>query len=234
MFPGGKVDASDGDAAWDRHTTSPAPRSDAFETAQTRARALAIAACRELLEEGAIVPVVGDAIEDEAALSLRAKVREGNPLRDELARRKLVLDIGRLVPFGRWVTPEAESRRFDARFYLLPLPPGQRGHHDDHETTTSFWATPQAVLERWMAGKISMAPPTTRALELLSSVGSIAEALALAEAQSLQPICPVFVPDEKAPFLALPGDPAHPIAERRIGGSTRFVLRDGRFVSETS
>lgn len=76
-----------------------------------------------------------------------------------------------------------------------------------------------------------MAPPTTRALELLSSVASIEEAIALAEAQSLQPICPVFVPDEKAPFLALPGDPAHPIAERRIEGSTRFVLREGRFVS---
>jgi len=234
VFPGGKLDAADGDPAWLPSVTSPAPRSESFETPQARAHALAIAACRELLEEAAILPVVGDAIDDEAALSLRAKVRAGSSLREELARQGLVLDIGRLVPFGRWVTPEAESRRFDARFYMLPLPAGQRGHHDAHETTTSFWATPASVLERWMAGEISMAPPTTRALELLSSVRSVEEALALAGAQSLLPICPLFVADETAPFLALPGDPAHPIAERRIDGATRFVMRDGRFVSETS
>jgi len=233
VFPGGKVDATDGDTAWEPLTTLPAPRSEVFEAPNARARALAIAACRELLEEAAILPVVGDAIDDEAALSLRATVREGALLRNELARRSLVLDVARLVPFARWITPEAESRRFDARFYLLPLPPGQRGRHDAHETTTSFWATPQSVLERWMAGEIQMAPPTTRALELLSSVASIEEALALARAQSLLPICPVFVPDENAPFLALPGDPAHPVAERRVDGSTRFVLRDGRFVSES-
>lgn len=233
VFPGGKVDATDADASWEPLTTAPAPRSELFEAPDAGARALAIAACRELLEEAAILPVVGDAVDDQDARSLRATVREGASLRDELARRKLVLDIGRLVPFGRWVTPEAESRRFDARFYLLPLPPGQRGEHDAHETTTSFWATPQSVLERWIAGEIQMAPPTTRALELLSSVTSIEEALALAGTQSLLPICPVFVPDDHTPFLALPGDPAHPVAERRVDGCTRFVLRDGRFVSES-
>ena len=31
--------------------------------------------------------------------------------------------------------------------------------------------------------------------------------------------------------LALPGDPAHDVAEARVAGSTRFVLRDGRLVS---
>jgi hypothetical protein len=31
--------------------------------------------------------------------------------------------------------------------------------------------------------------------------------------------------------LALPGDPTHEVRERRVAGGTRFVLRDGRFVS---
>ena len=72
-------------------------------------------------------------------------------------------------------------------------------------------------------------------------------ARALAAAQSLLPICPelVAVPmggprapqtprgaDADAPFLALPGDPAHSLAGRRVAGPTRFVLRDARFVSE--
>jgi hypothetical protein len=62
------------------------------------------------------------------------------------------------------------------------------------------------------------------------------------------PVCPQFVAADApvtmgpqaapnpgaqgAPFLALPGDPAHAVPERRVSGPTRFVLRDGRFVSE--
>jgi hypothetical protein len=33
-------------------------------------------------------------------------------------------------------------------------------------------------------------------------------------------------------MLTLPGDPEHEVAERRVDGPTRFVLRDGRFVGE--
>lgn len=232
VFPGGKVDASDAAPGWEQLSTAPPLRSEPFETESAHARALAVAACRELFEEGAILPVSGDSLDAASALTMRAAVRNGAAFSEELAQRGLVLDIARLLPFGRWITPEAESRRFDARFYLLPLPSGQQGHHDDHETTRSFWGTPRQVLTRWMAGEIMLAPPTTRALEILEEAKTIEAAIALARTQSLLPICPVFVANEDAPFLALPGDPMHPVPERRIDGTTRFVLRDGRFVSE--
>jgi hypothetical protein len=96
----------------------------------------------------------------------------------------------------------------------------------------SFWARPADVLARSARGDIFLAPPTTRTLELLADVPSVAAALALAAEQSLLPICPLFVPDARAPFLALPGDPQHPVRERRVAGPTRFVLRGARFVSE--
>ena len=51
------------------------------------------------------------------------------------------------------MTPEAEAKRYDTRFYLLPMPKGQVGIHDQYETTSSFWAAPSRVLERWMAGE---------------------------------------------------------------------------------
>src|SRR5262249_2792311 len=135
-------------------------------------------------------------------------------------------------PWARWITPEAESRRFDARFFLLELPLGQVGRHDEHETTMSFWARPAGILDRAARGEIFLAPPTTRTLELLAGEADVASALVLAGGQSLRPICPSFVPDASAPFLALPGDPEHPVRERRVAGPTRFVLREGRFVSE--
>lgn len=232
VFPGGKVEPADADPAWRSLVTAPAERAARLADGAVDPHAIAIAACRELLEEGAVAPTVGDRLDAEGALTLRERVRRGASLRAELERLGLVLDLARLAPFGRWVTPEAESRRFDARFFLLALPHGQVGAHDDHETTTSFWATPSEVLSRWEAGRIQLAPPTTRALELLAGAATIDGAIAIAATQSLLPICPVFVPGDPVSFLALPGDPAHPVAEHRISGPTRFVLREGRFVSE--
>jgi 8-oxo-dGTP pyrophosphatase MutT (NUDIX family) len=234
VFPGGKVDAADAEEAWLGLAADPHPRSIAFVSASASARALAIAACRETLEEAGIVPVDGTVVDLDA---LRAELAAhpdvgGGPgaLAGALARRGQTLALGALVPFARWITPEAEQRRFDARFYLLVLPSGQIGKHDDHETTMSFWGRPADVLARGGRGEIFLAPPTTRTLELLAAAGDVAGALALASEQSLQPICPAFIASDP-PYLALPGDPSHEVPDRRIAGPTRFVLQDGRFIS---
>jgi 8-oxo-dGTP pyrophosphatase MutT (NUDIX family) len=239
VFPGGKVDLTDASPLWADRATAPHPRSAACATEAVAARALAVAACRELLEEGGIVPTdrpLGAA--DVAALRaellappLGASSPSPVPLAAALERRGHRLALGALVPWARWVTPAAEARRFDARFFLLELPPGQEGLHDDHETTMSFWARPADVLDRFTRGEIFLAPPTIRSLELLARVRHNHEALGLAEAQPLAPIRPTFIAAEP-PFLALPGDPAHEERSIRVLGPTRFVLRDGRFVSE--
>lgn len=237
VFPGGKLDPPD--RAWPGAVArEPDPRGlllvgDAEEPA-AELRALAVAACREAVEEAAIVPALrpdGTPIGDADAVVVREALEGGLGLAAILAGREAALDLGALVPFARWITPEAEPRRYDARFFLLPLPAGQEGRHDGKETTRGFWDTPGGVLARFAAGEVQLAPPTTRCLELLQGAGSFADARAIAETQSLLPVCPTFVPEDP-PALALPGDPAHPIQERRVEGPTRFVLRDGRFVSE--
>jgi 8-oxo-dGTP pyrophosphatase MutT (NUDIX family) len=237
VFPGGKVDPSDEDAAWDARATAPHPRTEAMVAGvdghdAPSARALAVAACRETLEEGRILPLdapIGDAEVEALRLALLASP---GSLGAALAQRGRNLALDALVPWARWVTPEAEARRFDARFFLLELPAGQVGRHDEHETTMSFWGRPAEVLERFMRGEIFLAPPTTRTLELLAACPDVRAARAVAMEQSLLPVCPSFQPGDEAPFLALPGDPAHDVRERRVSGPTRFVLRDGRFVSE--
>jgi 8-oxo-dGTP pyrophosphatase MutT (NUDIX family) len=238
VFPGGKVDVTDAADGWLALAADPHPRSIAFISPSAGARALAVAACRETLEEAGIIALDGTVTDLD---TLRAELVAppdgvgGGPgaLAGALARRGVRLALGALVPFARWVTPTAEARRFDARFYLLVLPPGQVGRHDDHETTMSFWGRPKDVLDRFMRGEIFLAPPTTRTLELLAEAGDVAGALALAGAQSLAPICPAFVAEDP-PYLALPGDPSHEVLERRIAGPTRFVLQEGRFVSEVA
>ena len=237
VFPGGKLDPGDRNLPLPLATDLD-PRGLALvEGGQARPdafaelRALAVAACREALEEAAILPVAGPRLDADDVSSMRRELEAGKPLEALLIARSATLDLAALIPFARWVTPEAERRRFDARFFLLRLPEGQVGQHDDRETTQGFWDTPRGVLERFERGEIQLAPPTTRSLEVLLDVTTFEGAREIAGAQSLSPICPRFVPADP-PVLALPGDPAHSIAEVRVAGPTRFVLRDGRFVGE--
>lgn len=229
VFPGGKVDAKDQDPRWFDRTTSVDPRSSIFSTDPAHALALAVAACRETLEEGRILPTLPLLSDEVLSELLRDAQSEG--FLEVLMRREIVLDVARMAPFARWVTPEAESRRFDARFYLLAAPEGQSGKHDEHETTMSLWAKPKDVLDAAAEGRFFLAPPTARTLELLAKEHDVQSAFQLAARQTLLPVCPEFVAEDP-PFIALPGDPAHSIREKRVDGPTRYVLRDGRFVSE--
>ena len=230
------MDPEDGADAWTLGeagllSTAPHARAAAMAGDDATAIALGVAACREGLEEAAIVPL-DRTLPDAEILAMRKELEGGAAFAEVLRRRGARLDLGTLVPWGRWVTPEAEQRRFDARFFLLALPDQQLGAHDERETTHSFWGRPADVVKRFVGGEVFLAPPTLRSLELLADCATIEAAVALANEQSLLPICPRFVFDEKAPYLALPGDPSHEIAERRIAGKSRFVLRDARFLSE--
>lgn len=216
VFPGGKVDDGDRHPAWEGLLLPPRDgvRQD-----------IALAACRESLEEAAILPVSGALTHDEALVFRQALATGADFLRSALKARGLTIDLASLVPFARWVTPEAEVRRFDARFFMLRAPEGQDGAHDRHETMASFWATPREVLARFDAGDVQLAPPTHRTMELLLTHATVDHALAAAEGSRLDPICPVLIDYDGTMALTLPGDPDHPQSEPLIAGRTRYVLR---------
>ncbi|MEB2313783.1 MAG: hypothetical protein OZ921_05715 [Sorangiineae bacterium] len=237
VFPGGKVEPTDELDDWTSLATELAPRARELATEEPLARAFAVAALRELLEEAAILPVAGAALSAAQTLSLRVELADiggaGGAFATLLRRHGLRADTARLEALWRWVTPTAESRRYDTRFYVLPAPEGQTGHHDEHETTSSFWSTPEELLARWARGEIMLAPPTIRTAELFRAAPSVDQALAIARAQSLEPVCPHFTMDGDTAVLALPGDPLFPVrgpAPSDPTAPTRFVLVDGRFV----
>jgi 8-oxo-dGTP pyrophosphatase MutT (NUDIX family) len=245
VFPGGKLDPSDAADRWQARATALGDRARSFTTDPTDALGFAIAGLRELLEEAAILPVADRIIDADTAIALRNELAEltragksgGDAFFELLVRHGLDADVARLEAFSRWITPAAETRRYDTRFYLLPLPEQQLGCHDDHETTSGAWRTPAELLELWAAGEIFLAPPTTRTLELLSPAASVDQALEIARTQSLAPICPVFCRIGEQVLLALPGDPLYP--ERLPppadpSAPTRFVLDQGRFVPKRS
>jgi len=240
VFPGGKLDAGDASDEWASLVTrvrAPARTwTMPFANDEAHLRALAVAACRETLEEAALLPVTGRVTQDDL-FALRARLTsDPAALRAFLLERDLLLDLDALHPLARWVTPVSEARRYDARFFVAVAPPGQTGAHDEHETMASFWATPLEVLRRWDAGEVQVAPPTHRTLALLSACTSTEAVLSLAAESCLDPICPRLVHqkdgDTQTLALTLPGDPEHEVHERRVPGPSRYVLRGERWRAE--
>lgn len=236
VFPGGKLDAADVDPGWTGASTPPrGPRAPIADDEATL-HGLAVAACREALEEAAILPIVGTQLAHDELLAWRARAAAGESLLSLLTARGAKLDLAALHPMARWVTPAAESRRFDTRFFLYVAEAALTGAHDDHETTASFWAAPAEVLRRFVAGSLQLAPPTHRTLEILATAADARAAVALAEGACLDPVCPRLVTHHDARGdtigLALPGDPEHEVRESRSPGHSRYVLRGDRFLPE--
>lgn len=240
VFPGGKLDPTDAADEWSSLATAarkPREGTIPFTTDDRHLRALAVAASRETLEEAAMLHVRGGAVTQEELFLLRTRLSsDPAALRSFLRERELKLDLEALHPLARWITPEAEARRYDARFFVAVAPSGQTGAHDDRETMASFWATPGEVLRRWERGEVQVAPPTHCTLAQLASCPTTEAVLALAAASCLDPICPRLVPQSDGATqtlaLTLPGDPEHEVKERRVGGPSRYVLRGDRWQAE--
>jgi 8-oxo-dGTP pyrophosphatase MutT (NUDIX family) len=240
VFPGGKLDGSDVLAEWTPLTTPPrlpTRGSVPFTSSDAHFRSLAIAGERETLEEAAMLHVHDGTVTQDELFALRTELKTApEALRAFLAERHLRLDLAALHPFARWITPEAESRRFDARFFIAIAPKGQTGLHDEHETMSSFWASPAEVLRRFEASEVQLMPPTHRTISMLADCSSTDAVIAMAESSCLDPVCPKLVTQKDAQgetmALVLPGDPEHSVKEARAPGASRYVLRGERWLSE--
>jgi 8-oxo-dGTP pyrophosphatase MutT (NUDIX family) len=237
VFPGGKLDPDDLDRGWAALVTPPRAWERPIHFDESGVRGLAVAACREALEEAAILPVDRACPVHADLLAWRQRLaRKETTLRGLLEGRGLRLDLAALRPLARWITPASEARRFDTRFFLFVADASLTGAHDDHETTASFWATPGEVLRRFAIRELQLAPPTHRTLEVLAAARNATDAVVIAEAACLEPVCPRLVThrDEQGETMALvlPGDPEHDVREARSPGRSRYVLRGDRFMPE--
>ena len=187
VFPGGRVDEVDGAAAIEDFCTGldDATASEALGL-DHGGLAFWVAAVRECFEEAGVLLARrrdgGPPRVDDAEVVRRA-VHAGELSMVDLCRRHdLVLDLSEIRYVAHWVTPVGESRRFDTRFFLAAAPPGQDGQHDDAELVDSRWVRPADALAEVEAGDLLMLPPTLANLRTLAASGSVAAALAAAEA----------------------------------------------------
>ncbi len=235
VFPGGKVDALDGDIDSD-DPGSPGP-------------GFYLSALRELHEEaGVLLAVDGDGarVSDGDASGLRQPleaIRDGHRV-DAAAHLELLnargwtFDVGAVVPFAHWITPAFEPRRFDTWFFAAAAPPAQVAAIDGFEHTHAEWLSPADCIARHEDGQgIWLPPPTYHTLHRLAAIPGDASAVlaTLAAAGPVPSWTPLFIPDsDQGPMIVMPEDAEHPEFSGSAddsGGPARhrFVLRDGRF-----
>ena len=186
VFPGGRVD--DGDRAGTPIASGPSD-AEASATLSLPSGGLAywVAAARECFEEAGILlarrPDTGawlDASSQWSAARLaryRRDVHSGaRTLGALLEAEGLVLDLSGFHYVSHWITPPGRTaRRFDTRFFVAEVPPGQVASHDAAETVESIWAAPADALARGAAGEICLLIPTIANLEALAGFSSVAE-----------------------------------------------------------
>jgi glyoxylase-like metal-dependent hydrolase (beta-lactamase superfamily II)/8-oxo-dGTP pyrophosphatase MutT (NUDIX family) len=180
VFPGGRVDPDDADAAVLARSvmgTTEAAAALGGDLQPVLAQAAHVAAIRELFEEAGVLladPVRGGSIPARTISSARTALVGGKITFGQLATDlDLRLCTDRLVPLSRWVTPPTLPRRFDARFFVAELPTGVRVSFEGDEVAGHRWQTPGAALRAMANGEIGMWLPTIATLQQLEHVRSI-------------------------------------------------------------
>lgn len=195
VFPGGKVDEAD--AHLDARCWSgldPGAAGRRLRVDEGLAVAIHVAAVRETFEEAGVLLArrrgAKDLLGEEVSTPPFREARRRLVSRGErwdwepwLRSEGLVLDLGELIWWAWWVTPEGVHRRFDTRFFVASLPKGQQAGHDAVETTASCWITPAAALAAARRGDIGIILPTRKNLEEMAAWGSVGEIVAAARSR---------------------------------------------------
>jgi len=220
VFPGGSVDPRDlGADIAIAGPPDPAQWGGLLAADEDLARALVCAAVRETFEESGVLlagPVSGAPLQVSGPPWEAARValeRGQQSLAGLLGEHDLRLRTDLLRPWAHWITPEAEPKRFDTRFFVALLPPGQAPRDVGGEADRAGWFRPVDALAALQRGELPMLPPTSFTLAEIAAVldaagadASAAAVLAAAAERDIAPVLPRIVMTGDQAEVLLPGD----------------------------
>lgn len=190
VFPGGRVDAADSTVDLIARTTG--------MTAEPEP-AYWMAAAREAFEEtGLLLGRRTDgsscARGDDALAGWRERLlADQATLLDLLSAEDIHLDFSCTAYCAHWITPIAEPRRYDTRFFIAEMPRDCVARIDAREMSDSVWLTPMQAMRRFEDGSLPMVFPTIRTLHELARFTTIDAALQHFRNATIKPIQPRLV-----------------------------------------
>jgi 8-oxo-dGTP pyrophosphatase MutT (NUDIX family) len=110
-----------------------------------------------------------------------------------------------MIPFCRFITPEAIPRRFDAWFFMALAPAHTPPRIDGSEIVDARWFRPAAALAGADDGELSLAFPTRIQLGWLAEHATSNDALAAYRGRSVEPLIPEVIGEGEEIRVVLPG-----------------------------
>jgi len=175
VFPGGKVETEDqAFGLWKAHVDL-----DNEEIYQRlggsltveKALAFGVTAIRETFEEaGVLLAYRNEHTREESDRIQDWRQGEELPkgwLNNIVASDGWMLAFSRLFRWAHWITPEGMPKRYETRFFLVFMHPGQECEPDARETTHGVWINPEKGLMKNLQGEIPLSPPTLATLQEL-------------------------------------------------------------------
>jgi 8-oxo-dGTP pyrophosphatase MutT (NUDIX family) len=227
VFPGGRVDKADCSAHWLDTLSSQAVQHccDANpDLSAADAVGHCIAAIRETFEESGVFLGTA-AVPPARLLSARVALQAGAALHEVWDPAFGAPAVGDLCGWRRWITPRAQPKRYDARFFLVRMPPDQTADHDALETSACEWVPAERGVQRYGDGQLPLGPPQVKMLAELAAFPSV-DALfaeALRSPRPPTPMLPEPLLENGALTLLLPGDHEYPDVALR--GHTKHRAR---------
>jgi glyoxylase-like metal-dependent hydrolase (beta-lactamase superfamily II)/8-oxo-dGTP pyrophosphatase MutT (NUDIX family) len=228
VFPGGLLDAADGESAALCSGLDDARASTRLGLAEG-GLAYWFAAMRECFEEaGLLYAAAQDRSHLDAAQLAQIGTQRAALNRRELTMAQICRRFGihlaaeRIAYLDHWLTPPGVPKRYDTRFFVAEAPELQVATQDDHETDAQLWLTPAEGLQR--RRELKLAPPTYKILELLQRLGDVDAVLAHARALKTVPCTmPRLATGSKGLRPVMPDEPAWPeLGRLDPDGSGRF------------
>lgn len=237
VFPGGTLDPQD---------AALHPLCDGLDDAAASARLdlaaggldFYLCAVRECCEEAGLLfardadgaLVQPDAWDEARREWLRATVaHEGPGLAAVCERFGLRLAVDCMAYFAHWLTPPGLPKRFDTRFFVAVLPPGQTARHDGVEAVAHRWVRPQAALQP--DSGIKLVNATQRVLQSIAHFPSAQACFDAAQRQREIPlVMPRLAEGPQGLRPVMPDEPSYAeIARIDPDGAVRgrYVLQPG-------
>ena len=217
VFPGGGVDARDGETDLPWSGPDPAAWAARLGCSTPEAQMYVAAAIREVFEECGVLlasTTPDGPLADVSGPQWRG-VRDGLVARElslagVLREHGLWLRSDLVVAKAHWLTPVFEPRRFDTWFFAAVMPSHQVADGDTTEADHADWFVPDDLLGAYAAGSAVMLPPTVMCVEEVRDAASAVDFVA----HSAE--LPLVMPD----VVDTPDGPAMRISFERSGSGS--------------